>query len=195
MLHPALPTRHFSASASIELVRRVAPPSVDLESPARLVMTDLADTTAMTVAPHELLAQAEQRMVQQGVRVLFVVARMPHVLGILTLADLQGEKPLRLVFERQLTHEELRAADLMQPVSQLDALDHRLLSRATVGQVVATLLEFGHPHLLVVEPGADPATHRIRGLVSQMQVERQLGMQLPSTEIAGTFAEIGQALI
>jgi len=128
-------------------------------------------------------------------RLLFVAAQMPQVLGILTLADLQGEKPLRLAFQRQLTHKELSVADLMQPVSQLDALDHRLLNRATVGQVVATLLEFGHPHLLVVEPGTDPATHRIRGLVSQMQVERQLGMQLPFTEIAGTFAEIEQALI
>ena len=70
----------------------------------------------------------------------------------------------------------------------------RLLSRATVGQVVATLLEFGRPHLLVVEPGANPETQRVRGLVSLMQVERQLGMQLPFTRIAGTFAEIGKAL-
>jgi hypothetical protein len=60
---------------------------------------------------------------------------------------------------------------------------------------VATLLASGHPNVLVAEAGADPATPRIRGLVSQMQVERQLGMQLPSTEIAGTFAEIERALI
>ena len=122
MFHPALPIRHFSESGSIELAWRAPPPSVDLESPARLVMTDLSDMTAMTIGPGERLREAEQRMVQQGRRVLFVVARMPHVMGMLTLADLQGEKPLRLVFERQL------------------------------------------------------------------------GMQLPSTPIAGTFAEIGEAL-
>src|SRR5258706_10646032 len=78
VLQPALPTRHFSENASIELVRRVPPPPVDLDSPARLVMTDLADMTALTIGPHERLAQAGQRMIQQGVFVLFVVARMPH---------------------------------------------------------------------------------------------------------------------
>jgi CBS-domain-containing membrane protein len=195
VVHLPLPTRNFPDSASIELARRAAPPHAQLDSPARLVMTHLADLGAMTVAPHERLAQAEQRMVQHGVCALLVVARMPHVLGIVTLADLQGGKPLRLVAERRLTHEELCVADLMQAVSQLDAVDDRLLARATVGQVVATLLEFGHPNLLVLEPGADPAAPRIRGLVLQMQVERQLGMRLPSAEIAGTFAEIEQALI
>jgi hypothetical protein len=195
MSHSSLPTRTFSEIASMELLRRVPPPNVDLGSPAPLVMTDLADMTAASIAPHERLAQAEQCMVRLGTPLLLVAAQVPHVLGILTLADLQGEKPLRLVYQRQLTHEELCVADLMQPVSQLHALDHRLLARATVGQVVATLVEFGHPHLLVVEPATDPATHRIRGLVSQMQVERQLAMQLPSIEIASTFTEIEQALI
>ena len=195
VLQLALPTRHFPESASIELMRRAPPPGVDLDSPARLVMTDIADMTSMTIAPHEALAQAKQRMIQQGIGVLFVVGRMPHVLGILTFADLEGEKPLRIVSERHLTHGDLRVDDLMQPVSQLDALDHRSLGRATVGQVVATLLEFGHPDMLVVEGGPDSASPRIRGLVSRMQVERQIGMQLPAIEIAGTFAEIERALL
>jgi hypothetical protein len=193
MLHPALPTRNLSDNAWFEGVARAPRPGVDLDSPARLVMTDLSDTTALTVDPGERLAGAERHMVQQGACVLFVVERT-DVLGVLGLADLQGEKPLRLVFERGLRHRDLRVADVMQPVAQLDTLDERLLQRATVGEVVATLLRFGHPHLLVVEPGADPATPRVRGVVSQMQVERQLGMQLPSIEIAGTFAEIGRVL-
>ena len=195
MIHTPLPTRHFPDNLSIELMRHAPPHSVDLASPARTVMTDLADVSAMTIGPHERLAQAEQHMVRHGVCALFVVARMPHVLGIVTLADLQGEKPLRLVAERGLTHGDLRVGHLMQPVSQLDALDHRLLARATVGQVVATLLEFGHPDMLVVEGGPDSASPRIRGLVSRMQVERQIGMQLPAIEIAGTFAEIERALL
>jgi hypothetical protein len=52
----------------------------------------------------------------------------------------------------------------------------------------------GHPQVLVFQPGAGSGAHRIRGLVSLMQVERQLGMQLPSTRIAGNFAQIGNAL-
>src|SRR2546427_661142 len=93
VLHPALPIRHFSEGALIELVRRAPPPSVDLESPARLVMTDLADMTAMTIGPRERLRRAEKRMVHQGLRGLFIVAQMPPGMGILTLAAL--EKALR----------------------------------------------------------------------------------------------------
>ena len=44
-------------------------------------------------------------MIHQGVRLLFVVTQMPGVDGIVTAADLQGEKPLRLVSQRQVKFE------------------------------------------------------------------------------------------
>ncbi|MDB5858346.1 MAG: hypothetical protein JWQ76_2035 [Ramlibacter sp.] len=195
MADAVLPTRTLSDGVSLALVRRVLPPSVRLESPAHEVMTTVAELSAATVMPYEALDQAEERMAQQGVQVLLVVARMPRVLGVLALHDLQGEKPLRLVSERRLAYRDLRVADLMEPVSGLDAIELRALRRASVGQVVATLVRSGRPHLLVVEPAAEAGTLHVLGLLSKTQVERQLGFPLPSIAIAGTFAEIEQALI
>jgi hypothetical protein len=195
MIDASLPTRNLPESVSLEFLRRSPPAVVQLDSPAQAVMIDINELSGATVMPHEDLGQAEQRMAQQGAQVLLVVAQVPRVLGILALADLHGEKPLQVASERRLTHPEMRVVDLMQPVSQLDALDHRTLSRASVAHVVATLLRSGRTHLLVVEPGGNDGTLRLRGVVSRSQVERQLGTRLPSTTIADTFAAIEQALI
>jgi signal-transduction protein with cAMP-binding, CBS, and nucleotidyltransferase domain len=195
MRYASLPSQQFPDSALMELAHRDAPASVTPDSPARIVMLDLSDATAVTIAPHERLAEAAQRMDQLGVQLLLVVAQMPHVQGILTLADLRGEEPLRLVVQRQLRHGDLRVVDVMRPVSQLDAVDLRALDSASVGQVVATLLKFGHPHLLVVEHPAEPARRVLRGVVSLAQVERQLGIRLNAIETASSFVEIERALL
>jgi signal-transduction protein with cAMP-binding, CBS, and nucleotidyltransferase domain len=179
MIDASLPTRNLPESVSLEFLRRSPPAVVQLDSPAQAVMIDINELSGATVMPHEDLGQAEQRMAQQGAQVLLVVAQVPRVLGILALADLHGEKPLQVASERRLTHPEMRVVDLMQPVSQLDA----------------TLLRSGRTHLLVVEPGGNDGTLRLRGVVSRSQVERQLGTRLPSTTIADTFAAIEQALI
>jgi CBS domain-containing protein len=190
-----LPTRNLSDGVALALERRAPLPSVRLESPAQEAMTTMAELAGATIMPRETLEHAQERMAQQGVQVLLVVERMPQVLGVLALDDLQGEKPLRLLSERRIARRDLRVADLMQPVSALDAIELRALRRASVGQVVATLARSKRPHLLVVEPAPDAATLDVVGLLSKTQVERQLGTALPPIGVAGSFAEIEQALI
>lgn len=194
MAYNPLPTFRFADGTRIA---QAVPPqkgAVTLDSPALAVMTDLTEVRAATVQPQVALATAELKMIHQGVRLLFVVSEMPHVDGIVTAADIQGDRPLRLVQQRQLRHSEITVADVMTPLSELDGIDFAALARASVGQVVATLLKFGHPHLLVVEGAGSAGAPRVRGLVSQTQVERQLGTPLPTMEIASTFSEIRKAL-
>jgi CBS domain containing-hemolysin-like protein len=195
MADAALHTRTFSDRVPLELPCHARSSGVRLDSPAVDVMTPLAGLAAATVMPHEGLEQAEERIAQQGVPFLLVVARMPRVLGIVDLHDLRGDKPLRLGSQRRLAYRDLRVCDLMQPVSQLDAIELPALRRASVAQVVATLVRSGRSHLLVVEAAPDTGVVHMLGLLSKIQLERQLGTQLPASAIAGTFAEIGQALI
>jgi len=194
MSHNPLPTFRFPDGTRIAQAQPPQKGPVTLASPALAVMTDLTEVRAATVQPQTSLANAELKMIHQGVRLLFAVDEMPNVQGIVTAGDIHGDKPLRLVQQRQLTHDEITVADVMTPLSSLDGIDFAALSRATVGQVVATLLKFGHPHLLVVEGASVAGPARIRGLVSQTQVERQLGTPLQSMEIATTFSEIHRAL-
>lgn len=169
-------------------------PRVTLDSPALDVMTDLTRTRAATASPMATLVEAEQLMIQQGVRLLFVVSRVPCVDGIVTLQDMHGDKPVRVLQEQRIRREQLQVKDVMTPLSELDAVDYGSLEGATVGDVVATLRKLGHPYLVIIEASSGEAPARVRGLVSQAQVERQLGSPLPAVEIASTFAEIHRAL-
>ncbi len=163
-------------------------------SPAIEVMTDLTKVRAATTAPGTSLRQAEQLMIYQGVRMLFVVTDMPSIAGLITSNDVSGDKPMRLVSERNAHFEDLTVGDVMTPLTLLDAIDLDLLQAATVGNLIATLKRFGRNHLLVVEKAGDTGQRRIRGVISRAQIERQLGAPIDITHIASSFSEIERAL-
>ena len=168
---------------------------VTLDSPALAVMTDLTLVKAATVAPGCSLRQAEQTMVYQGVRMLFVVSEMPSVEGLITTTDMQGERAMRIVHERNTHYEDLIVADVMTELTALDAIDHDRMRNASVGDVIATLKRFGRNHLLVVQNATAQTPRRIRGVVSRAQIERQLGAPVDVTPIASSFSEIERALV
>jgi hypothetical protein len=136
---------------------------------------------------------AEQRMRESGVRMLFVINDMPCVDGIVTLQDLHGSKPIKLIQERGLKRSEVSVRHVMQPLTDIDAVDFEAI-RAPRGQRRVGHEALRPPYLLVVEAATRGSPPRIRGIFSAAQVERQLGMPLNSFEIAATFAEIATAL-
>ena len=167
---------------------------VTLDSPALAVMTDLTRVKAATTHPATSLRQAEQMMIYQGVRMLFVVTAMPSIEGLITTTDLDGDKRMRVVHERNLHYDELSVADVMTGLDSLDAVDFERLRTASVGNAVATLQRLGRNHLLVVEAATVRTPRRVRGVVSRSQIERQLGSGIDVTPIASSFSEIERAL-
>src|SRR4029079_6823606 len=110
---------------------------VTLSSPALAVMTDLTKVKAATTHPRTTLRQAEQAMIYQGVRMLFVVTEMPLIEGLITATDLGGDKQMRVVHERHLHYDELSVADVMTELGALDAIDYAVVQAAAVGNAVA----------------------------------------------------------
>jgi CBS-domain-containing membrane protein len=165
---------------------------VTLESPGVDVMTDLARVKAANTAPSTPLRRAEQLMIWQGVRMLFVAETMPLVAGLVTTTDLAGDKVLRIGQQRGLHFDELTVADVMTPLDTLDAVAYADLRHASVANVVETLKRLGRNHLLVVD-GQAPR-QLVRGIVSRSQIERQLGRVIEMTEVANSFAEVGRLL-
>lgn len=194
MTNSALSTFRLSAGTSIAQAQPPQQERVTLDSPGMAVMTDLTQVRAATVQPDSGLAQAELMMIHQGVRLLFVVTQMPAVDGIVTAADLQGEKPLRLVSQRLVKFEDLGVADVMTPLPDIDAIDFASLRRANVAQVIAALLNTGRAHMLVIEAATATVPMRIRGVISKTQIERQIGGLLPVTGMATSFAEMSAVL-
>ena len=191
----ALTTFRLAPGTAIAQAQPQGSQSVTLDSPALAVMTDLTLVKAATVAPGASLRQAEQTMVYQGVRMLFVVSEMPSVEGLITTTDMQGERAMRIVHERNTHYEDLIVADVMTELTALDAIDHDRMRNASVGDVIATLKRFGRNHLLVVQVASAQTPRRIRGVISRAQIERQLGAPVDVTPIASSFSEIERALV
>ncbi len=189
-----LPTKRLPSGTVIAQARDWQTDPVTLDSPALEVMTDLTTVKAATVGPSMTLRQAEQTMIYLGVRTLFVVSEMPAIEGLVTSTDLHGNQQMRLVQQRNIRYEELCVADVMAGLSDLDAIDYEDMKAATVGNVVATLRRHGRNHLLVSEATAGEQRRRVRGMISRTQIERQLGLPVPVTEVANTFADVVQML-
>lgn len=178
MDYAPLDTFRFPENTCIPQAEPKAQGSVTLNSPAFEVMTDLAQVKAATIHPSTPLAQAEQVMIHQGVRSLFVVSAWPCVDGLVTSGDLVGDKPVRLLTQRGLRYQDLCVADVMSDLSTLEALDYAQVKTATVGHIAATLNRTGHTHLLVIQAANAQGPARIRGVISLTQVERQLAHSL-----------------
>ena len=169
----------------------MSPGRVTLDDPAFSVMTDLREVSAATTRPDETIDQAHAQMIRRGVRLLFVLDRGAAVAGILTATDLLGEKPVRFMRDRGVSHAEILVEDIMTPASTLDALSILDVAQMRVGHIVATLQAVGRRHLIVAEEGG----RRIRGIFSTSQLARQLGVELQTFEVARSFADIEAALV
>jgi len=195
MNHHLLPSFHFSSATRFAQPKARAVERVTLDSPALLVMTDLELVRAATVRPDETLLMAREHMIHQGVRLLFVVSELPCVDGLITTTDLDGERPMQVIARRGVRYNDLVVADVMSPLATLDAVGMDDLRRATVAKVVATIRHLGRRHMLVVDHGQDGQTPVLRGVISQTQIERQLGQPIDVIEQAHNFAEISASLL
>ena len=196
MTQPYQPLPHAALAPKASYCRPVTPTQkVTLESPAMAVMTDLERVMAVTIGPGASVETANQRMIDAGVRLLLVVDGDRRIVGLVTAADILGEKPFK--HRQRMGGEsfgEIPVRDIMTPQAALDVLQLRDVFRARVGDIVATLKGFGRQHALVVERNGERDAQRVRGIFSTAQIGRQLGMDIVPGEVARTFAELEAAL-
>ena len=81
----------------------------------------------------------------------------------------------------------------MTPLDRLEAIPVEEMRSARVGDIVASLLDTGRQHTLVIEKDGQ-GNPVVCGIFSLTQIEKQLGVAIPSTEIARTFTEIEATL-
>ena len=199
-----LPIRELGPGGGFRRPQQPQMARVTLESPALEAMTDLARVSPATIRPQAPLEGANQFMISRGVRLLLVIDVRDTVLGVLTAADVLGEKALRVAVERGIKRSELTVADLMTPAELVEAIALADVEAARVGHVLETLRRVGRQHALVVDHDVVAASSplerplrraMVRGIFSVSQLARQLGVLLPQAgEVARTFAEIEAAL-
>ncbi len=193
--YPALTSYPLRNGVGFQRPNNTPPPRVMLESPAVEVMTDLSRVAAETITPDASIETANAWMIKRGVRLLFVIDGDARILGIITAADILGEKPMQHINSHGGRHGELRVTDIMTPQDRLEVLRIDDVYHARIGHVVATLKLAGRQHALVADTGPARDDQIIRGIFSVSQIARQLGVNIETTEIAHTFAEIEMMLV
>lgn len=186
----ALPVRSI-LEAPLALVHAEA--HVGFDDPASAVLTDLRIASSVVVPVEEPLEDARRLMQYAGVRMAFVFDAAGGVIGLVTAADLQGERALQAATRRDVEYGELSVADVMTAVADWAVVDAAALPRARVGDIVATFRATAQRYLIVVEPGAkgEPV---VRGLFSANRVERALGHAIEEELRSNTFSALAQAL-
>jgi CBS-domain-containing membrane protein len=187
--YKALPETSLDACASYHQADTQRVSRVTLDSPALEVMTDLKRVQVITIGPDVPIGAADKAMMRNNVRSLLVADERRCILGIITTTDLLGEKPMQVVRERGVRHQDVLVRDIMTPRERLQVISFPVVLAAEVGHVVATLKRSGRQHALVADE--DPSGRQmVRGIFSASQIARQLGTPIQTTEIASTFAEI-----
>lgn len=162
---------------------------VKLEDPATVVMTDLKKVSAVTIAAQAPIEAADMRMKHRGVRLLLVVDDEDTVVGLITSTDLHGAKPVQHIQKHGGAYRDIQVRDIMTSQEKLEVMCMEDVNRSRVGNVVATLKLAARQHALVVDC-QEGSAQVIRGIISASQIARQLDIEIPTTEIAQTFAEI-----
>jgi CBS domain-containing protein len=191
--YPALTAVPLRRGVGYAQPTQALPDIVTVEDSALQVLTDFQRVTAIITLPGDSIDEAHRRMIQRGVRLLLVVDQDRKVLGVITANDILGEKPLQVITQRGIRREEVMVRDIMTPQERLDVLMMHDVRSAKVGHIVATLRRSGRQHAIVVDADAKGA-QTVRGVFSATQIARQLGVSIPSSETARTFAEIESLL-
>ncbi len=179
------PLAMASRLAESQPLARVGP-----DDPAFSVMTDLREVAPATIAPERRIDEANAAMIERAVRLLFVLDASRAVVGVITATDLLGEKPMRFMQDRGGRRSDILVSDIMTPAAMLEAISMQDVAQMRVGHIVATLKAVRRQHLMASEDGG----RSVRGLFSATRIARQLGVDLSTTEVARTFAEIEAAL-
>jgi CBS-domain-containing membrane protein len=179
--------------ASYMTPRQHLPPHVSLRDPAEMVMTDFSIVTVHTITAMDTIEVARARMIHYAVRLLLVVDDMNAILGLVTATDLTSEKPMQIIQSQGIRHNDVLVKDIMTPREKLQVLCGPDVTKACVGDIVATLQAQVRQHALVADRQNDNS-QVLRGMFSATQISRQLGMPVSTIGPLNTFAEIGAHL-
>lgn len=154
------------------------PDSLALDSPAVEGMTDLRMVTALTVERTNTLAATRERMRKLGVKMLLVTDATGAVAGIVTLSDLNSDRPAKIAAKCGEQPDALLVQDIMTLRGRIEVLHLNDVVEARVGQLLSSLREAGRRHALVLQPGQNGRDETICGIFSLTKLCALIGLAI-----------------
>lgn len=154
-------------------------------SNALYVVTDFTKRMPQLIDKDVLVDDALYMMKMGRVRSKMVIDAEGHFMGVVSSTDLSSAKVLNVAQLRNQSRSELTVENMMQSKERLPAINFNRMSSATIGDVLETLRELGHQHVLLVD-----SEQQLRGLISASDIARALKIPLNINEKAHSFKEI-----
>lgn len=190
-------SKHFNALPVCDLGRTyslatVQPaPNIGSNDSAVHLLTDFCERRPPALNSDMSVSEARLWMKMADTAFKLVENGAGECVGVITIADINGELPLSLANRRGVSPGEIRVKDIMNPLSSLPAIHYRDLCRATVGDLVNTFRSVNEEYLLVVD---DDRQHEgeqyLRGIVSASQLVEKLHIPIDLEHRASSFSEI-----
>ncbi|GAA0406709.1 hypothetical protein GCM10009133_14160 [Cocleimonas flava] len=165
---------------------------VSEDDPAIKVMTDLKVVKPYSIRSNACIESINNKMIACGVRMLFVNDPMGDLAGLVTTSDINGKKPLQFANQNGCSRDDIKASDLMTPISRLEAIPIKEVLSSHVSDIVSAFEQCRRNHMLVMESNKEGKV--IRGIFSITQVSKQLDTYIPSSIEDTNFEELNEAL-
>lgn len=165
---------------------------LSLEDPAIAVMTDHRIEKAPTTPSDRALDRAMKQMAEENCSMLLISDENDEIEGLITSADISGEKPIQYSKESGKKREDIRVRHLMTRIQDIPALSIQDVLDSKIGDILSTLNEIGSEYVLVT--GKEQGDTAIRGVFSARSIARSLKIFFDPSPAARTFAEFTKAL-
>ncbi|MGO2243273.1 MAG: CBS domain-containing protein [Halomonas sp.] len=163
-------------------------------SPAMTVLTDFSQLMPQSVDADTPIDDTHLKMRHGGIRLLFVMDKRAHCIGVITSKEVIGSRRINLAMQqRNLNREEVTAEMIMTPWQKLSAMPVSQLGSLTIEDLVLSMESFTDQHLLITELN-DNQELRIRGLISASDIQNAVGKDINPVPMAKNFAEICQVI-
>lgn len=165
------------------------------ESSAIEVLTDFQNLKPQSVVADTPIDEAHLKMRYSGVRLLFVIDKQEHCIGILTSKEVIGTRRINLAMQqRSLDRNEITADMIMTPWNKLSAMTYEQLSALTIEDLVLVMEDVTEQHLLITQYDAQHEL-TIRGLISATDIQNAVGKEVSTVvPMARSFADICQVI-
>jgi hypothetical protein len=175
----------------VTFVHPIVPPTIlHWDDPALHAMLDFKYLKADTITADEPIDFALLHVKNSFSHISLVVDKEQRVVGLISVEDLLGEKPVKTIHERRLARKDVVVRMVMTPNHEILVMDFEDLRHAKVGHIIETLRLHKQHYAVVIK--YDENHHPIiRGLFSASLLSRQLGQDVMSNSMtAHTIAEL-----
>ncbi len=153
---------------------QLLPEIVHLEDPAHLVMLDFRIEGPNLILASESIDDALKEMKIHSTHILLVADKDNNLLGIISSADILGEKPITIIQSRRIERQQVTVNMVMQTTDRILLLDSNLIQTAKVGNIVNTLKHHQHEYALVIYHNDNKNKFETSGLFDISQISKKL---------------------